>query len=161
MHTRRGVCLLLMSLLCATACTSRGGDAVADPRFVVLNAGVVHDARTGLEWTRHDDGAGLDWHGAEAYCQSLSIDDAKGWRLPSIEELGGLYGAITQMPCGDAKCAIDPAFALTSPYVWSATAPNPNARTYLDFRFGTRLSPSISPRLVRRVLCVRTGPGTA
>jgi len=157
--------MVLTWLLWAAACTSRGGDAPAGPRFVVLGAAVARDARTGLEWTRHDDGVGLDWHKADAYCQSLTIDDARGWRLPDIEELRRLYDPTTRIPCGDATCAIDPVFTLTSPYVWSATAQGQNARTYLDFQFGTQLTPTILPRLVRRVLCVRTfsipGPGTA
>ena len=141
------------ALLWLTACSSAG------ERFVAVGDGVVRDARTGLEWTRRDDGAGLDWNRAEAYCQRLAIEAGR-WRLPAIEELRSLYLATTKSPCGDAMCGIDPAFTLTSPYVWSATAQDATvpalARTYLDFQFGTELSPTITPRLVRRVLCVRT-----
>jgi uncharacterized protein DUF1566 len=140
----------------AAACSSPASDGSGNERFVVLGAEVARDARTGLEWTRHDDGAGLDWQTAEAYCRSLSIAGAVGWRLPAIEELRLLYGAPGRIPCGAATCAVDPVFTLGSPYVWSATARGPNARTYLDFQYGTELSPGISPHLVRRVLCVRS-----
>src|SRR5262249_9735697 len=150
MHTRRRIWIVALSLLCAVACRSRT-DEVSQSRFNVLGPAVVRDGRTGLEWTRRDDGAGRNWGDAEAYCQSLSTDDRRGWRLPSIDELASLFGASPPVPCGDAKCAIDPVFTLTSPYVWSATAPDAHARTYLDFQFGTQLSPSITPRLVRRV----------
>jgi hypothetical protein len=146
--------ILALSLSWAAAC-SGVNDTQAGRRFVVLGTAVVRDARTGLEWTRHDDGGGLDWQQADAYCRALSIDDAGGWRMPGIEELRALYGKTTRIPCGDATCAIDPAFTLTSPYVWSATAIGSEARTYLDFQYGTELSPTITPRLVRRVLCVR------
>ena len=157
MRPQRSLWIALTSLLWAVACTSPEGDAPEGPRFVVLGAGVVRDARSGLEWTRHDDGVGLDWYAADAYCRSLSIDAVGEWRLPAIEELRRLYGATTRIACGDAMCAIDPVFTLTGPYVWSASAQaGPNARTYLDFQFGTELSPSITPRLVRHVLCVRT-----
>ena len=149
--------IVLTSLLWAGACASREADAPPGARFVAVGPAVARDVGTGLEWTRHDDGVGRDWHKADAYCQSLSIDDAAGWRLPSIEELRRLYGGTTRVQCGDEMCVIDPVFTLTSPYVWSATQQaGPNARTYLDFRFGTELSPSITPRLVRSVLCVRT-----
>jgi hypothetical protein len=141
-------------LLWVAGCTPGGEDA----RFVPLGDAVVRDVRTGLEWVRRDDGVGRDWDGADAYCRSLSIGEMQGWRLPAIDELRGLYGTADRIPCGEATCAIDPAFGLTSPYVWSATAPGANARTYLDFQFGTELSPSITPRLVRRALCVRTPP---
>jgi len=144
------------SLLWVAACTSPGGEAPAGARFVARDAAVVRDAETGLDWTRRDDGAGLDWHKAEAYCESLSIDGARGWRLPAIEELRRLYGASTKIPCGDAMCAIDPAFTLSSPYVWTSSAPQgPNARTYLDFKFGTQLTPTLTPQLLRSILCVR------
>lgn len=154
-RARRGVRILLVSLSLAAACSSPAGDTTPGPRFVALGDAVVRDARTGLEWTRHDDGVGRDWYGAEAYCQALSIDDAGRWRLPGSEELQGLYGASPRTACGDAMCAIDPAFSLSSPYVWTATAHGPTARTYVDFQYGTQLSPTITPRLLRRVLCVR------
>jgi hypothetical protein len=155
--TSHGIWIVLMSLLWAGACTSAGSDAPPGSRFVVLGVALARDPQTGLEWTRRDGGVGLDWHKAEAYCQSLSIDDTRGWRLPGIEELRRLYGATTRIPCGDAMCAIDPAFTLGSQYVWSASAPHgPSARTYLDFQFGTELTPTLTPRLVRSVLCVRT-----
>jgi hypothetical protein len=146
--------MLLTSVLCAAAC-SRGGDARGDRRFVVLGDAVVRDARSALEWTRHDDGVGLEWPKADAYCRALSIDDGR-WRLPSIEELRSLYGAAPGVSCGDVTCAVDPAFTLGGPYVWSATEPVPETRTYLDMQYGTALSPRITPTLVRRVLCVRT-----
>lgn len=155
MGVRRSVSILVASLLWAAACTSPEGEAPAGARFVALGGASVRDTRTGLEWTRHDDGQGLDWHKADAYCRTLALQDAGGWRLPGIEELWGLYDATARRPCGEAMCAIDPVFTLTSPYVWSATAPDPTSRFYLDFQFGTRLSPGIRPRLVRRVLCVR------
>jgi hypothetical protein len=151
-----GIWIVATSLLVVAACTSGPGDTPGDRRFVAVGAAVARDARTGLEWTRHDDGAGLDWHKAEAYCRSLSVDDGGGWRLPDIAELRSLYDTTTSSPCGVATCAIDPIFTLTSAYVWSATAEGPKARTYLDFQFGTELSPGIFPQLVRRVLCVRT-----
>jgi hypothetical protein len=149
----RRIAIGLAALLCAAAC--RRDDRSPVVRFVVIEDAVVRDTETRLEWTRRDDGRGLEWHAAEAYCRSLSIDDAGGWRLPTIEELHGLYGTPRPIPCGTTTCEIDPAFSLSSPYVWSGTVQHVTARTYLDFQFGTRLSPTITPALVRRVLCVR------
>lgn len=119
---------------------------------------MVRDVRTGLEWTRHDDGAGLDWHAAEAYCRQLAVEGT-GWRLPDAEELQPLYDQATQAPCGTVTCHVDPVFTLTNPYVWTATAKGETARTYVDMQYGTQLSPTITPRLVRRVLCVRSPAG--
>jgi hypothetical protein len=147
--------VIATSLLCAVACTSHDGDAPAS-RFVVVGTAVARDTQTGLEWTRDDDGRSLDWHAADAHCRGLAIGDLRGWRLPTIEELRPLHGAPTKIPCGDAMCAIDPTFRLTSPYVWTSSAPQgEGARTYLDFKFGNQLTPTINPRLLRSVLCVR------
>jgi hypothetical protein len=153
--------ILAASLLWAATCSSPRRDAPGGSHFVVLGDAVARDTRTGLEWTRRDDGEGLDWHKAEAYCQALKIDETGAWRLPGIEELRGLYGVTPLRPCGDAMCAIDPVFTLTSPWVWSATAPDPTSRAYLDFQSGQRFFPGITPRLVRRVLCVRTSAAGA
>jgi uncharacterized protein DUF1566 len=138
------------ALLAAVACAS--------PRFVASSDAVVRDSRTGLEWTRRDDGHGLDWHAAEAYCRGLDLDGG-GWRLPEIDELHALYGATARRPCGDAQCAVDAAFTLTSPWVWSATVRDATTRGYLDFQSGNRFFPGITPQLLRRVLCVRARHG--
>jgi hypothetical protein len=143
--------LAATSLLWAAACGS-------SRRFVAVGDAVARDTATGLEWTRHDDGAGLDWNKADAYCHDLHVDGAGGWRLPTIEELHALYGATPPRPCGDARCAVDPVFTLTSQWVWSATARDTTARGYLDFQSGNAFFPGITPRLLRRVLCVRTAP---
>jgi hypothetical protein len=160
MPSRRTGPILLTALL-AAACTSPPDDAPAASRFVVLGPAVVRDTKTGFEWTRRDDGVGLDWHKADEHCRSLSTGEAGQWRLPAIEELRTLYGATPTVPCGDAKCAIDRVFTLTTPYVWSASGQDTIARTYLDFQFGTELTPTITPRLVRSVLCVRDRPAAS
>src|SRR5689334_13328553 len=112
MHPRT-MALLAATLLSAATCTSPAG---RDARFVVVGDAVVRDAQTGLEWTRRDDGAGLDWNAADAYCRGLSLGGA-GWRLPDIDELHALYGGTARTPCGDMTCAIDPVFTLGSRWV--------------------------------------------
>ncbi len=150
--------VLLAAVLCGVACTSPAGDGPRGARFVAHGEAIVQDARAGLEWTRRDDGVGRDWYAAEAYCRVLTLGGS-GWRLPTIEELRSLRVASARTACGDVTCGIDPAFAITNPYVWTSTALGDSARTYLDFQFGTELTPSIGPRLLRRVLCVRAAAG--
>jgi hypothetical protein len=145
---------IVVGLLAAVACTSAGDDARRGARFVPHGEAIVLDTRAGLEWTRRDDGVGRDWHAAEAYCRVLTLGGS-GWRLPTAEELRTLRVASPRIPCGDVTCGIDPAFGISNPYVWTSSGQGDAARTYLDFQFGTELTPSIGPRLVRRVLCVR------
>ena len=146
--------LAIVVVLLAAACTSPADEASPGAHFLPYGEAMVRDARAGLEWTRRDDGVGRDWHAAEAYCRVLTLGGS-GWRLPTVEELRSLRVASARTPCGDVTCGIDPAFGLTNPYVWTSTAQGDTARTYIDFQFGTELTPSIGPRLLRRVLCVR------
>ena len=50
---------------------------------------------------------------------------------------------------------LDPAIRLGGPYVWSATSRGAGTRFYFDATYGTSFSPGITPKLVRRVVCVR------
>lgn len=144
-----GIAVVLLAVACSSPV-----DAPRGARFVPSGEAIARDAGAGLEWTRRDDGVGRDWHAAEAYCRVLTLGGA-GWRLPTAEELRSLRVASARTPCGDVTCGIDPTFGITSPYVWTSSGQGDTARTYLDFQFGTELTPSISPRLLRRVLCVR------
>ena len=57
-----------------------------------LLAVVWTDRRTGLMWTREDNGSGdIDWDQARGYCASLILGGYSDWRLPEIDELERLY----------------------------------------------------------------------
>ena len=49
------------------------------------------DPATGLMWTSKDNGSNLDWPQATAYCAKLQLAGYKSWRLPTNEELQGIY----------------------------------------------------------------------
>jgi len=146
--------VLLTAVLGLAACAPPDGGAPTGARFVTQGEAILRDAAGGIEWTRQDDGVGRDWNAAEAYCRVLTLAGT-GWRLPTVDELRTMQVPSARTPCGDVMCRIDPAFRLTSPYVWTSSGQGETARTYLDFQFGTELTPSIGPRLLRRVLCVR------
>ena len=125
-------------------------------RFEHAGDGVVRDASTRLDWTRTEAGPGVEWQAADLHCRSLELDARTGWRLPEIDELSALYDESQEQSCGDGPpCRLDAAFELSLPFVWSATQGQGKRRFYIDFRFGTRLTPLPRPGLTRRVLCVR------
>jgi hypothetical protein len=70
------------------------GFPVVDGPFTAYSNYVVKDSRTGLEWyCRHDSRAqGISAASAREWVKNLSVDGG-GWRMPSLEELYGLYGA--------------------------------------------------------------------
>ena len=139
---------LTFSLVMAAACAPGGP-------LVPLDDEVVLDRRTNLEWTRHDHTEPLPWDQADGYCRQLALGDRRGWRLPEIGELQALYDPLITAPCGARACHLDPTIRLGDPYVWSATAREQGSRFYFDVSAGNSFSPGLSPRLVRRVLCVR------
>lgn len=49
------------------------------------------DPKTGMTWTRKDNGADLTWSEAVNYCQNLQLNGSSGWRLPFIGELADIY----------------------------------------------------------------------
>jgi hypothetical protein len=49
------------------------------------------DRATGLMWAKNDNGSDVDWNQAGAYCSNLRLAGYSGWRLPTIEELQGIY----------------------------------------------------------------------
>ena len=52
---------------------------------------VWRDNKTGLLWTKTDNGTSLDWMQASSYCWNLNLANLSGWRLPTIEELETIY----------------------------------------------------------------------
>jgi hypothetical protein len=157
----------VLALALATAAACNGGhDAPSTPtnaatpdRLVVLGNGAVLDPRTRLEWTSRDHERSLPWEEADRYCRGLAASEQREWRLPEITELEALYDSRFDEPCGDRTCHLDPAIRLGGPYVWSVTTRGAGTRFYFDAGYGNSFSPSLSPRLVRRVLCVRTAAG--
>jgi Protein of unknown function (DUF1566) len=154
---RLAVSLLFAATACGPGTDSPGTPTPAAPgqRFVTTGGGVVRDSRTGLEWTNRDHDRSLAWEDADRHCRELKQGGRPGWRLPEIGELQALYDEHADQPCGHWRCHLDPAISLAGPYVWSASMRGPVTRFYLDFISDTKLSPNISPKLVRRVLCVR------
>jgi hypothetical protein len=49
------------------------------------------DPDTGLMWTKKDNGSDVSWNQASDYCSKLQLAGYKDWRLPTIEELQGIY----------------------------------------------------------------------
>jgi len=49
------------------------------------------DPATGLMWAGKDNGKHLNWQDAKRYCSSLRLEGHSDWRLPTLNELQGVY----------------------------------------------------------------------
>ena len=62
-----------------------------DGRFIAYDNDTVLDTSTNLMWAARDNGGGLSWQDAKKYCDNYRAGGYTDWRLPTQDELGGLY----------------------------------------------------------------------
>jgi hypothetical protein len=109
------------------------------------------DPATGLMWARQDNGSDVDWNQASNYCANLQLGDYSGWRLPTIDELQGIYDPTTNVGGWHVKGKLH-----LSGWHWSNSARDASGEaSFFDFRDGERDSLRLGYIGSRRVLCVR------
>ena len=67
----------------------KSGEIDRDGTFIAYANGIVRDTKTGLEWKVGPD-RDMDWYKARSWVHSLNLDGG-GWRMPTMDELEGLY----------------------------------------------------------------------
>lgn len=63
----------------------------SDGRFIAYDNETVKDTKTGLIWAAKDNGKDISWKEAKRYCENYRGGGYADWRMPTIEELQGLY----------------------------------------------------------------------
>jgi len=106
--------------------TDRNGD------YVAYGNGVVVDNKTGLEWKVGPD-KDTSWNEAKAWVASLNLDGG-GWRMPSMDELEGLY----REGAGDRNRT--PLLKTTGWWVWSSATYGASSAWGFSFHYGSRIS---------------------
>lgn len=67
-------------------------EAIArDGRFIAYTNGTVLDTKTNLMWAAKDNGKDINWANAKSYCKKYRGGGYKDWRMPTQDELAGLY----------------------------------------------------------------------
>jgi hypothetical protein len=69
-----------------------------DGRFIAYNNWTVLDTRTNLMWAAKDNRADIGWLGAKIYCEDYKGGGYKDWRMPTQDELAGLFDASQSRP---------------------------------------------------------------
>jgi hypothetical protein len=118
------------------------GEIRRDGRFIAYDNGTVLDTRTNLMWALKDNGSDMNWSNAKSYCDSYRGGGYSDWRMPTKDELMGLYSSKTEL------------IKLTDSWVWAFDL-GYNDLT-LQFNSGGRLSSMKRGAADGRVLPVRT-----
>ena len=108
---------------------------------------VVVDSRTGLVWSRRDNGRRLNWHDAAGCVQNLDLGGFHDWRLPTLEELHGLWDP--------PRRTIRKPFELTGAWVWSGTRAGADHAWCFYYAIGMRVRYPLNVSYDLRALFVR------
>jgi hypothetical protein len=127
-----------------------------DGRFIAYADGTVLDTNTNLMWAAMDIGANINWYNAKSYCENYRGGGYTDWRMPTQNELAGLYDAgKTYTPkCDASPVHLTELIHLTCYCLWASEMRESEAATFC-FNFGYRYW--IPQSLYYGVLPVRSG----
>lgn len=128
-------------------------------RFQVLNQfgnAAVFDQETGLVWEQSPDTNTQNWLNAQARCNTKTVGNRLGWRLPALQELASLVDPTVRF---GPTLPANPFTNVRSSIYWSATtaAGNPAMAWFVNFDNGQVANVSKSD--AHFVWCVRGGQG--
>ncbi len=89
-----------------------GSGSPDSPQCVDNGNGTVTDNNARLMWQKATDGP-MNWDAAMSHASNMSLGGLSGWRLPTVDELKGLYNSSCKNMM-DVKSSWDN-------YYWSAT----------------------------------------
>jgi hypothetical protein len=131
----------------------KGNEVDRDGRFVAYSNGVVVDTESGLMWAAKDNGSDTTWTYADNYCDDFEGAGYKDWRMPTIEELKGLYDKTQKNRSGYRLTRL---IDLTQCCAWSSDTRGTKALS-LRFLNGNQYWTEQENNNFRRILPVRSG----
>lgn len=106
------------------------------------------DPATRLMWAARDNGKNVTWPEARSYCSSLNLAGYSNWRLPTVDELAGVYDETQDVDGWHIKGGIR-----VSGWEWSSEARGSSEHQLFTFH-NVKKEP-IRVAFSRRALCVR------
>ncbi len=108
-----------------------------DGRFIAYRDGTVLDTSTNLMWAAKDNGRDIKWAKAKSYCESYRGGGYKDWRMPTQDELAGLYDSDKsyRSMCGEVK--LTKLIRLTCGAPWASETRGSDAALFY-FYYGSR-----------------------
>ncbi|MCX5856150.1 MAG: caspase family protein [Deltaproteobacteria bacterium] len=133
-----------------------------DGRFIAYDNRTILDTRTNLMWAAKDNGRDINWGSANAYCDNYRGGGYTDWRMPTQDELAGLYDAnkSQQAECSSSSqnhvhVATD-LIHLTCVALWASETRGSDAALF-QFAVGSRFWSLQSLGTADRALPVRSG----
>jgi hypothetical protein len=128
-----------------------------DGRFIAYDNGTVLDTRTNLMWAILDNGNDINWRDANQYCDNYRGGGYTDWRMPTQDELAGLYDAAKtyKSDCG-YDVHLTELIRLTCSTLWASKTRGSGAARF-RFGRGSRLWTPQSFGRGDRALPVRSG----
>jgi hypothetical protein len=110
------------------------GETAKDSRFIAYDNGTVLDTQTNLMWAAKDNGSDISWAAARSYCDNYRGGGYTDWRMPTLNELNGLYD---RSVAGKNGYKLTSFIELTSCCLWASQITG-LAAAYFLFDSGTR-----------------------
>jgi Protein of unknown function (DUF1566) len=128
-----------------------------DGQLITYDNRTVLDTGTGLMWAARDNGSNISWQGAKSYCENYGEGGYKDWRMPTQNELAGLYdkSETYSSACGD-DVHLTKLIRLTCSAPWASETSGSGAASF-DFHNGYRGWDNPSYSAYYRALPVRSG----
>ena len=129
-----------------------------DGRFIAYDNGTVLDTRTSLMWASKDNGRNINWQDAKNYCDNYRGGGYTDWRMPTQDELAGLYDNSKSYKATklDYNVHLTELIKLSTSYSWASETRGSEAASFF-FQDGEGYWENQSYLKGRRVLPVRSG----
>jgi hypothetical protein len=128
-----------------------------DGRFIAYDNQTVQDTGTKLMWAAKDNGDDINWQDAKNYCERYRGGGYTDWRMPTRDELAGLYNAnkTQRNKAAQNPLHLTKLIYLTSCCPWTSETRDSNA-AFFDFNDGTVWWFLTSSPRINRALPVRS-----
>jgi hypothetical protein len=123
-----------------------GKIVTAEWKKLELDIYIYADPSTGLMWAKQDNGRNINWTGARSYCENYNVGGVTGWRMPTQDELAGLYASVTDKDI----------IKLPAGWIWASETRGSDAAVF-GFSDGERHWDNRSNDIGNRTLPVRSG----
>jgi hypothetical protein len=136
---------------------SRSKETAREGRFIAYEDGTVLDTRTNLMWAAKDNGGNIKWVNAKSYCENYLGGGYLDWRMPTQDELTGLYdaGKTYKSNCG-VDAHLTELIRLSCIWAWASETRDSEAALF-GFTGGDRVWLYQSFESYTRALPVRSG----